>query len=48
MANWKKVIVSGSIAELAELSLSSLPAKPSENTVLVIDSTGEVGTRENA
>ena len=34
MANWKKVIVSGSNAELAELTLSNLSTQATENTVL--------------
>ena len=41
MANWKKVIVSGSNAELAQLSLSDLSAQPTEDTVLVINSSGQ-------
>ena len=48
MANWKKVVVSGSIAELAGLELSSLSAQPSEGTVLTINDSGVVGTKEGA
>ena len=48
MADWKKVIVSGSNAELAQLSLSDLSVQGSEETVLVISPAGVVGTRENA
>ena len=36
MANWKKVIVSGSNAELAQLSLTNLSEQASEDTVLTI------------
>ena len=48
MANWKKVIVSGSNAELAQLSLSDLSAQPSEGTVLTINDLGVIGTKEGA
>ena len=48
MANWKKVIVSGSIAELAGLELSNLSAQPAEGTVLTINPSGVVGTKEGA
>ena len=48
MANWKKVIVSGSLAELSGLELSSLLAQPSEGTVLTINDEGIVGTKEGA
>ena len=48
MANWKKVIVSGSNAELAQLKLSDLSTQGSEDTVLTINDSGVVGTRENA
>ena len=48
MANWKKVVVSGSAADLANLSLSNLSTQGSEDTVLVISPAGVVGTRENA
>ena len=48
MANWKKVIVSGSNAELAQLSLTDLSVQGSEETTLVISSAGVIGTRENA
>ena len=46
MPNWKKVIVSGSSAELSELKLTDLSPQESENTTLVINSSGEIGTRE--
>ena len=36
MADWKKVIVSGSAAELKTLSLTGLTAAPSETTVLTL------------
>ena len=48
MANWKKVIVSGSNAELAQLSLSDLSSQPSEGTVLTINDLGVIGTKEGA
>ena len=40
MANWKKVIVSGSDAELAKVSLTNLATQASEETVLVISPAG--------
>ena len=47
MPNWKKLIVSGSDASLASLQLTDL--NPIEDTtVLVIDPSGNVGTKENA
>ena len=48
MADWKKVIVSGSIADLSGISLSGLSAQPSEGTVLTINASGVVGTKEGA
>jgi len=48
MANWKKVIVSGSIADLAGLELSNLVSQPTEGTVLTINPSGVVGTKEGA
>ena len=48
MPNWKKVIISGSNAELDTIKLTGLSTQGSENTTLVINSSGEVGTRENA
>ena len=48
MPNWKKVILSGSNAELNEIKLTGLSTQGSENTTLVINSDGTVGTRENA
>jgi len=47
MPNWKKLIVSGSDASLTNLQLTDL--NPIEDdTVLVIDSSGNVGTKESA
>tara|TARA_B110000208_G_scaffold123197_1_gene150322 strand:+ start:1196 stop:5494 length:4299 start_codon:yes stop_codon:yes gene_type:complete len=46
MPNWKKLITSGSSAELSGLKLTGLPAQETENTTLVIDSSGVIGTRE--
>ena len=48
MPNWKKVITSGSNAELAQIKLTDLSNQGSETTTLVINSSGVVGTRENA
>ena len=48
MPNWKKLITSGSSAELSGLKLTDLSSQGSENTTLVINSNGVVGTRENA
>ena len=54
MPNWKKVIVSGSDATLNNieatggLTLGSLPTQTSENTILTIDSSGIVGTKEQS
>lgn len=48
MPNWKKVVISGSNAELNELKLTGLSNQGSEETTLVINSSGVVGTRENA
>ena len=51
MPNWKKVIVSGSNAELNQitgsgLQLTSLPSQASEATSLMIGASGNIGTRE--
>ena len=46
MASWKKIIVSGSDAELNALSLSGLSAQNSEATSVMINGSGVVGTRE--
>ena len=46
MASWKKVIVSGSDAELNALSLSGLSNQGSEATAVMINGSGVVGTRE--
>ena len=48
MADWKKIIVSGSIADLAGISLSDLQGQPTEGTVLTINPSGVVGTKEGA
>ena len=48
MPNWKKVITSGSNAELAQIKLTDLSNQGSETTTLVINNSGVVGTRENA
>jgi len=46
MPNWKKVIVSGSSAELTTLKLTGTSGQSSEATSLMINSSGVVGTRE--
>lgn len=46
MASWKKIIVSGSDAELNALSLSGLSNQGSEATAVMINGSGVVGTRE--
>ena len=46
MASWKKIIVSGSSAELSALSLSGLSNQGSEATSVMINGSGVVGTRE--
>ena len=46
MPNWKKVIVSGSAAEITTLKATSLSDQSSEQTSLMINSSGVVGTRE--
>ena len=48
MASWKKIIVSGSDAELNALSLSGLSNQGSEATAVMINGSGVVGTRELA
>ncbi len=47
MPNWKKLIVSGSQASLSGLQLTDLSVID-DDTVLVIDDSGNVGTKENA
>ena len=47
MANWKKVIVSGSDAALNTLQLSSTPTGTTETDILVLDSSGNVKQRSN-
>jgi hypothetical protein len=47
MPNWKKLIISGSSAELSGLKLTDLSTQESENTTLVINSSGVIGTRED-
>ena len=46
MPNWKKLITSGSSAELATLKITGTSAQSSEATSLMINSSGVVGTRE--
>ena len=46
MPNWKKVIVSGSAAEITTLKSTGLSAQASEQTSLMINSSNVVGTRE--
>ena len=46
MPNWKKVIVSGSAAELTTLKITGTSGQSSEATSLMINSSGVVGTRE--
>ena len=46
MPNWKKVIVSGSSAEITTLKITGTSAQSSEATSLMINSSGVVGTRE--
>ena len=46
MPNWKKVIVSGSAAEITTLKTTGLTGQSTENTSLMINSSGVVGTRE--
>ena len=46
MPNWKKVIVSGSSAEITTLKLTGTSGQSSEGTSLMINSSGVVGTRE--
>ena len=46
MPNWKKVIVSGSAAEITTLKSTGLSTQSSEQTSLMINSSGVVGTRE--
>ena len=46
MASWKKIIVSGSTAELSALSLTGLSNQGSEATAVVINGSNVLGTRE--
>ena len=46
MASWKKIIVSGSTAELSALSLTGLSNQGSEATAVVINGSNVIGTRE--
>jgi|TARA_R100000541_G_scaffold34136_1_gene42612 hypothetical protein len=46
MASWKKIIVSGSSAELSAISLTGLSNQGSEATAVVINGSNVVGTRE--
>ena len=46
MPNWKKVIVSGSSAELTTLKLTGTSGQSSEATSLMINGSGVVGTEE--
>ena len=46
MPNWKKVIVSGSAAEVTTLKITSTSGQSSEGTSLMINGDGVVGTRE--
>ena len=46
MPNWKKLITSGSSAELSGLSLTGLSAQNSETDVLTINGSDVVGTRQ--
>jgi len=46
MPNWKKLITSGSSAELSGLSLTGLSGQSSEATSLMINGSGVIGTRE--
>ena len=46
MPNWKKVIVSGSAAEITTLKTTGLSGQSAEQTSLMINSSGVVGTRE--
>ena len=46
MPNWKKVIVSGSSAEITTLKITGNSGQSSEATSLMINSSGVVGTRE--
>ena len=46
MPNWKKLITSGSSAELSGLSLTGLSAQTSETDVLTINGSDVVGTRQ--
>ncbi len=46
MPNWKKVVTSGSAAELSTLSLTGLSAQSSETDVLTINTSNVIGSRQ--
>ena len=46
MPNWKKLIVSGSSAELSALKLTGLSGQGSETTSLMINGSNVIGTRD--
>ena len=46
MPNWKKVVTSGSAAELSTLSLTGLSAQNSETDVLTINTSNVIGSRQ--
>mgnify|MGYP003653225556 FL=1 len=46
MPNWKKVVISGSAAELSTLSLTGLSAQTSETDVLTINTSKVIGSRQ--
>ena len=46
MPNWKKLIVSGSAAELSTLKLTGLSGQGSETTSLMINGSNVIGTRD--
>ena len=46
MPNWKKLIVSGSSAELSTLKLTGLSSQGSETTSLMINGSNVIGTRD--
>ena len=46
MPNWKKLITSGADASLSSLSLTGISGQNSEETSLMINGDGEIGTRE--
>ena len=46
MPNWKKLIVSGSAAELSTLKLTGLSGQSDETTSLMINGSNVIGTRD--